>query len=205
MGQHRHRFQEPPPAPKPKPSPAPSALTPDAASTVATSPGLIQAVTVACEADHGPRRPHPWGLTTIPADHPVVSIKVPPLPALIEIPLVLHRVGTRSGNTENQMITYINLDPESDFAPPAWQSGVGTVIAARKDKRPLLPHHVEGVWMYCDRIMDLFGDGQAPPRMYNRASFERWWKGYVEEQKTFRGGKGGEKDPEDWRAMKVAL
>lgn len=38
--------------------------------------------------------------------------------------------------------------------------------------------------------------------MYNWASFERWWRGYVEEQKTFRGGKGGEQDSEDWRAVR---
>ena len=55
--------------------------------------------------------------------------------------------------------------------------------------------------MYCDWVMDLTGDGEAPRRMYNRASFEGWWRGYIEEQKTLRAGKGGESDPEDWHAV----
>ncbi len=37
--------------------------------------------------------------------------------------------------------------------------------------------------MYCDRILDLFGEGRgAPTRLYNRQAFEKWWKGYCAEQ-----------------------
>ena len=130
---------------------------------------------------------------------------MPPVPALIEVPLVLHCVGTRSANQsdlDNQIATHLNIDADSGFAPPAWQSHVGTIVVARKDRKPLLPQHLEGVWMYCDYILDLFGDGAVPRRLYNRQAFEKWWKGYCEEQKQFRSGKGGEEDLDDWQAVR---
>jgi hypothetical protein len=76
-------------------------------------------------------------------------------------------------------------------------------VVTRKDEKPLLPHHLEGVWMYCDYILDLFGEGEgAPTHLYNRQAFEEWWKDYYEEQKEFRPGTGGENDPDDWRAVR---
>lgn len=148
----------------------------------------------------------PWSTTTIPVDHAIFSQSVPPIPRLIEVPLVFYRVGTRSANRadlDNQIATYINIDAASGFAPPEWQSFVGTVIVARKDKKPLLPHHLEGVWMYCDYILDIFGEGEgAPTQLYNRRAFEEWWGSYCEEQKQYRHGTGGEEDSDDWRSVK---
>ena len=200
----------PPPQPLPSTSKAkqspPSAVpqSVDSASAATDSASeSIQAVMVPCEIEK--RKLPPWFATTIPADHPVFSQPVAPVPALIEIPLVLHRVGTRSTNRadlDNQIATYLNINPESGFAPSEWQSHVGTVIVARKDKKPFLPKHLEGVWMYCDRILDLFGDGDIPRRLYNRQAFQKWWKGYCEEQKSFRSGDGGEEDMDDWREVK---
>ncbi|KAM0321852.1 hypothetical protein ACHAQA_009857 [Verticillium albo-atrum] len=137
----------------------------------------------------------------ISEDHPVFSNPVPDIPRLIEVPLVIHQVGTESMNRahlDNQIATYLNINSGSGFAPPVWQSYVGTVVVARKDKRPLLPHHLEGVWMYCDHILDIFGEGEGAPRsLYNRPAFQSWWARYCEEQKEIRPGKGGEKDPDD--------
>jgi hypothetical protein len=131
---------------------------------------------------------------------------VPDIPRLIELPLVIHRVGTVAPDRaylDNQIATYLNIDAETGFAAMRWQSHVGTVIVARQDKKPLLVHHLEGVWMFCDHILDLFGDGDGPPRrLYNRAAFERWWKGYCEEQKEYRTGSSGEKDMDDWRDVR---
>ena len=188
------------PETSPQQTPAPKANPPGTHS----ASGSIQAVVVRCEVEK--RKSPPWSATTIPADHPVFSQPVPPVPGLIEVPLVLHRVGTRSANRadlDNQIASYLNIDADSGFAPPAWQTRVGTVVVARKDRKPLLPQHLEGVWMYCDRILDLFGEGEgAPRRLYNRQAFEKWWEGYCKEQKQFRFGKGGEEDPDDWRAVR---
>ena len=195
-----------PPAPKPHPPPAPIASQSSASVPTATpsSSGSIQAVIIPCKADK--HKSLPWSATTIPADHPVFSQSVPPIPALIEVPLVLHRVGTRSANQadlDNQIATYLNIDADSGFAPPVWQSHVGTIIVARKDKKPLLPQHLEGVWMFCDRILDLFGAGNgAPRRLYNRQAFETWWKGYCEEQKQIMSGMGRQEDLDAWQAVR---
>ncbi|XP_044718877.1 putative ectomycorrhiza-upregulated zf-mynd domain-containing protein [Hirsutella rhossiliensis] len=112
-----------------------------------------------------------------------LSDSVPSVPGLIEVPLVLDRTGTQSVNEadlDNQIATYLNIDANSGFAPPDWQSQVGTVVVARKDRKPFYPQHLEGVWMFCDHILDLFGEGDGPPRwLYSRQAFEEWWDVYV--------------------------
>ncbi|KAH7110213.1 hypothetical protein B0J13DRAFT_516668 [Dactylonectria estremocensis] len=194
--------------PAPKSIPPAAFASPLSSASVSTEThsgsGPIQAVIVLCEVEKG-RFPL-WSATTIPADHPVFSQPVPPVPGLIEVPLVLYRVGTRSANRadlDNQIATYLNIDAYSGFAPPEWQSLVGTTVVARKDRKPLLPQHLEGVWMYCDHILDLFGEGEgAPTSLYNRPAFEKWWVEYREEQKKVRPGNGGERDPDDWQAVR---
>ncbi len=182
------------PRPKAPPAPAPTANPPQASATASrtaapesTAAGSasepVQAVKIPCKAEG-----HWFSPTTIPADHPIFWNVVPPIPQLIDVPLVFHRVGTRSARREdldNQMATYLNIDAGSGLAPPSWQSHVGTVIVARKDRKPLLKQHVEGVWMYCDRILDLFGDGDGSPpaRLYNREAFKRWWDNYDKTEK----------------------
>ncbi|RAH78664.1 hypothetical protein BO86DRAFT_458359 [Aspergillus japonicus CBS 114.51] len=93
---------------------------------------------------------------------------VPPVPALLDFPVVVHRVGTRDngefGCLDNQAITYLHIDPISEMAPPAWQAGrIGTVMVARKDRKDLSPEHYEAVWMYIDYMLDFFGNGGPPP------------------------------------------
>ncbi|OAQ58944.1 hypothetical protein VFPPC_14975 [Pochonia chlamydosporia 170] len=91
------------------PAPASAAVTTSTA-TIST-PGSIQAVIVRCDVER--IRFAPWSVTTIQADHPVFSNSMPPVPRLIELPLVFHRVGTLStkrADLDNQMITYLNID-----------------------------------------------------------------------------------------------
>ncbi|KAH7114751.1 hypothetical protein B0J13DRAFT_460077, partial [Dactylonectria estremocensis] len=114
-----------------------------------SAPGPIQAPIVRCDVEK--IEFPPWSATTIPTDHPVFSQDVPPVPGLIEVPLVLHRVGTRSANRadlDNQIATYLNINPVSGFPPPVWQSHVGTDVVARKDRKPLLPHCTGEVQYY---------------------------------------------------------
>ena len=155
----------------------------------------IQAVTIWCNLERRVKRER-WSATTIPADHPVFSKQVMPVPALIEVPLVVYRLGTSSDNVadlDNQAATYLNIDPDSGFAPPAWQQCVGTVIVARKDRKPLLVHHLEVVWDYCDHILDYFGDGNgAPKKLYNRQAFQRYWEKYCGNQKLGSTKEGAE-------------
>ncbi|KAH7026714.1 uncharacterized protein B0I36DRAFT_331184 [Microdochium trichocladiopsis] len=174
-------------------------------STTASSSSDAQAVILCCKKDQVSAPP--WSATTIPTTHPVFDNPVPPVPDTIKIPLVFHRLGTvsnRQVDLDNQIATYINIDGGIGFAPPEWQSHVGSVIVARQDRKALLPHHLEGVWMYCDHILDLFGErgGQALRELYSKQAFAKWWDGYCEEQKGFRLGTGGEKDPDEWSAVR---
>ncbi|PYI18979.1 hypothetical protein BO99DRAFT_334141, partial [Aspergillus violaceofuscus CBS 115571] len=124
----------------------------------------IKAVIVRCQGDKG----LPWSATTMPTDHPIFDNAVPPVPALLDSPVAVHRVGTRDngefGCLDNQAITYLHIDPISGMAPPAWQAGrIGTVIVARKDRKDLSPKHHEAIWMYIDYMLDFFGNGGPPP------------------------------------------
>ncbi|KAK4108570.1 hypothetical protein N656DRAFT_784078 [Canariomyces notabilis] len=45
----------------------------------------------------------------------------------------MHKLGTkpinRPSDLDNQIATYLNIDPESGFAPMEWQAGrIGTVV-----------------------------------------------------------------------------
>ena len=145
----------------------------------------IQAVTIWCDLEMRVKRER-WSATTVPADHPVFSKHVLPVPALIEVPLVVYRLGTWSENVaelDNQAATYLNIDPDSGFAPPEWQECVGTVVVAHKDRKPLLLQHLEVVWDYCNYILDCFGDGEgAPTKLYNRQAFQKYWEDYCVKQ-----------------------
>ncbi|KAL1865345.1 hypothetical protein Daus18300_007235 [Diaporthe australafricana] len=186
------------PAKAPKPQAVQQPRTPPTqASTFATDkqPGSapttderIKAVIVRCNGHNSPGGK--WSAKYITGAHPIFEQQTEceaPLPAIPGIPLAFRHLPSSQFNTspsglDNQIITYLNIELESGFAPIAWQSEVGTVLVARLDKKPLLPQHLEGVWMYCDHILDLFGDGEGVPRkLYNRPAFEKWWASYVEE------------------------
>lgn len=193
------------PVPAPKPQAAqkapaqPSQATPpvtDKPADGAASAGTdtIKAVTVRCSGDTtGPK----WSATTITSADPIFDQQPgseAPLPAALGIPLIFRRLpsaqfGTaRPDGLDNQIATYLNIELASGFAPAAWQSGVGTVLVARRDRKPLLEQHLEGLWMYCDRVLDIFGDGGGAPRhLYNRPAFEKWWARYAEEARGYRG------------------
>ncbi|KJZ69112.1 hypothetical protein HIM_11502 [Hirsutella minnesotensis 3608] len=123
---------------EPEPSAAKSAPPPvNASPPLDTSAsqsdaGKVEAVVVRCEVEKR-RVPH-WSAVTIPEDHAIFLQPVSPIPALIEVPLVLPRVGTDSVNRadlDNQIATYLNIDANSGFAPPVWESHVGTILNVR--------------------------------------------------------------------------
>ncbi|KAI3393576.1 hypothetical protein diail_3925 [Diaporthe ilicicola] len=174
------------------PTPPTQASTSATAKPSDSAPAVnenIKAVIVRCDGDTtGPK----WSATTIPNTHPIFEQQTEseaPLPALLGIPLVFRpmpssQFDTNVSGLDNQIITYLNIDLVSGFAPAAWQPPVGTVLVARLDKKPFLWHHLEGIWMYCDHVLDHFADGDgAPGHLYNRPAFEKWWASYVEEMR----------------------
>jgi len=80
---------------------------------------------------------------------------------------------------DNQSVTYLMIDPESGFAPARWQCGVGQVTVARQDKTPLAKLDLEKIWMFCDRIIGYFGNGDGPPRQdYNPVAYAKFVRKY---------------------------
>ncbi|KAJ0117203.1 hypothetical protein HZ326_31918, partial [Fusarium oxysporum f. sp. albedinis] len=94
-------------------TPPPAALQSGAPATAdpvtGSTPGSVQAITVRCDGERA--RFTPWSVTSVKADHPIFSNFVPPIPRLIEVPLVFHRVGSQSADRadlDNQVITYLH-------------------------------------------------------------------------------------------------
>ncbi|OJZ83195.1 hypothetical protein ASPFODRAFT_210026 [Aspergillus luchuensis CBS 106.47] len=50
------------------------------------------------------------------------------------------------------------------------------------DKKDLTREHYEVICMYCDMILDFFGEGEAPTRLYNRQAFEKWFASYKRQE-----------------------
>ncbi|KFA68155.1 hypothetical protein S40285_10673 [Stachybotrys chlorohalonatus IBT 40285] len=176
-------------------------------STTPNSSRTVQAVIIRCGIDQHTSGLSQWSSITIPADHPVFWQPVPPLAQRLNIPIAIHREGTKSPNRadlDNQIATYLAIDPESGFAPLSWQSGVGTVIVARKDRKPFLLQHLEVRFDYTANILDRFGDGDGPPlSMYNWQAFDRWWKRSATENKEDQFEEGTSQEPDnDWVDVK---
>lgn len=50
----------------------------------------------------------------------------------------------------------------------------------RADQQPLTKVDLEKIWMYCDRILDRFGDDPRPPLfLYKPEEFEDFCEDYV--------------------------
>ncbi|KAG2496162.1 hypothetical protein HYH03_005764 [Edaphochlamys debaryana] len=104
--------------------------------------------------------------TSVPETHPVFSQgAVSPVAALVGLPLRVHRTDTRlslriprSATYDNQRATFMMIAPRTGFAGPEWQQGVGSVILARGDRRPLPPQHAEAFLDFCSRLLDMFGN-----------------------------------------------
>ncbi|KAJ5362382.1 hypothetical protein N7541_003226 [Penicillium brevicompactum] len=139
----------------------------------------IKAVTVLCVGTAGPR----ISPTTILSSHPIFTADVPPIPALLDFPVVVHRLGTPDGGgmnyLDNPFIKFLHISPEDGTVPPQWQTGIGSAIVARKDKKDLPTAHFEAIIMYCDQIWTDFHDGYGPPEeLFTRNSFVRWYESY---------------------------
>ena len=147
-----------------------------------------------------------WSSTTIPAHHPVSGNH----PASRLSPKDPHRHTPRGHEvhrmcgSHNQTLTYLNIELQSRYAPMPWQSGIGSVIVARKDRKPFLPQHLEGLFEYASGILDRFGDGDGPPlELYNWQAFERWWKNHAATRREGQAKPGQVRDPDDdWTAVK---
>ncbi|VDB92628.1 unnamed protein product [Peniophora sp. CBMAI 1063] len=133
---------------------------------------------------------HPENVTIAP-DHPVwTKGTVSPISQLIDFPILIHRDepehGLNVANIESrdiQSITYLMIKPEIGFADMRWQKNVGTCTVVRADQKHLTHVALEMIWMYCDKILNVFGEAgpPAPYKMYNSQAFHAFCQQYKEE------------------------
>ncbi|KAF2656369.1 hypothetical protein K491DRAFT_678130 [Lophiostoma macrostomum CBS 122681] len=190
--------------------------------------GAVKLVRLNCDGDvQIEKRPKCEGLT-VPAGHPIfynpLVNSISPLSELIKLPLIAiglpgscdyWSMVEKEGDDhvenleENQAATFLLLscDPEDkdSFIGDAWsrmaigfKAEGGTVLVARKDKKPLLPDHLLALTDYCQRhLADIYWkniadnpDGEYDPKKIlqeiTREQFEKhWhvWKGKQEDKK----------------------
>jgi len=78
--------------------------------------------------------------------------------------------------TDNQHATWLNIDPESGFAPREWQGGIGSVVVANADGTSLNSNTLSAIGNYVSGILDAFGNGEVPRRKYNRRTLDQFLK-----------------------------
>lgn len=152
-------------------------------STSSQSVSTIPGVRLPCKSEDS------GSLTAveIPSNHIIFQSHVLPVPSLLEIPLVIHRVGTHSedeADLDCQIATYLNIHPVSGFAPEQWLSRVGTCVVARKDGKPLKVEQLDMVWTFIDEVLDKYG-GEGPERArqeWNKKAFQLFEKEYVKKK-----------------------
>ena len=94
----------------------------------------------------------------------------------------------RGRQTDNQHATWLNMDPESGFAPPEWQGGIGSVVVANADGTSLDSNTLGAIVDYVSEILDAFGDGEVPRRKYNRRMLDQFLEQHLEIQNNFKAG-----------------
>ncbi|GFR39994.1 hypothetical protein Agub_g528 [Astrephomene gubernaculifera] len=196
----------------PQPTRASSTSTPTSSSPSKAAPSTAPAAAAAATPKLPPRqqppRQQPAGIpctygpsrgdpkctfftaTTVPPDHRVFTQgALSPIAMLVGLPLRIWRLDPRPSlsipripEMDNQRVTYLMIDPFSGFAPPEWQQGIGSVILARQDRKPLPPGHVEAFWMFIDRLLGLFSEGDPvePAEEMTPARWREFYEQYRE-------------------------
>jgi hypothetical protein len=82
----------------------------------------------------------------------------------------------RSPATDNQHATWLNINPNTGFAPDIWQHSIGNVIVANLDRSPLAGSRLAAITDYVSDILDEFGNGgpeSVRRKYYSRQHRER--------------------------------
>jgi hypothetical protein len=156
----------------------------------------VQAVRIFCKGEGGILEK-----TTIPSDHTLFNERVSPLSAAITLPIHVYREGPLENAKihperalyDNAPATKLMIELEDGLAPPDWQCGVGTVLVARKDKKPLSVEHMEALMDFVEELLWNYPDDINQDSDITRNAFEKHFQ-------SFKWGcvKDGEAD---WREV----
>ena len=116
---------------------------------------------------------------TLPSTDPIFTSEPIPVTVRIGYPLVIKRTHSnlrRSPDTDNQHATWLNINPNTGWAPDIWQHSIGNVIVANPDRSPLASGTLAAITDYVSDILDVFGE-EGPEsvrrRYYGRRHRER--------------------------------
>jgi len=128
--------------------------------------------------------------TTLPSTHDIFNTRALPITLKFDYPLVMSRVVENlpiGSATDNQHATWLNIDPQTGFAPPHWQGGIGNVIVANSDGTPLNTETLSAIVDYVSGILDAFGDTGGPPRRnYNRVLLDTYIRRHLDDQANYQ-------------------
>lgn len=96
-----------------------------------------------------------------------------PISVRLGFPLRIARVLPRSKLTDrahydNQWVTWMMIDSNSGFAPPKWQSNIGSVVVWRQNGLPISADDMCLLNDFLSRLLDLYPelDGEVDPDRY---------------------------------------
>ena len=142
----------------------PAGLSPPAPSTTRAQDGKVQCVKMACKGDTT-YPPGPFSSVTLPADSPIFSSgELSAISSRVGQPMLLYRIppskalASQRINLDNIFATFMMLeaDPRRSgfgWAPPKYQSHIGSVIVARQDFAPLTVVDLECMADFCQTYM----------------------------------------------------
>ena len=100
---------------------------------------------------------------------------------------------THRDDRYQQQVGTVRMGSELDSVPLLIALPTLQVVVMRADYKPLTKEQIETIWMYHDRVLDLFGDGAEPAHAFmNKQKFRLFCERYKEEciqngKKEFEG------------------
>jgi hypothetical protein len=150
-------------------------------------PASSEPQSIPCVKIHSPQTR--YENITVPSTHPIFTSKALPVTVKFGYPLVMARLVEnlpQGPQTDNQHATWLNIDPESGFAPSQWQGGIGSVVVANADGTPLDSDTLGAIVDYVSGILDAFGNGEVPRRKYNRRTLDQFLAQHLEMQSNYK-------------------
>ncbi|TEB28780.1 hypothetical protein FA13DRAFT_1735305 [Coprinellus micaceus] len=153
-------------------------------------PEVVKGIVIPCDGDKRTQGPAIFRAVDVPRSHPVHREgHSTPVPKKVGIPLLVYKHPRPSDKIyeraplDNQITTYLMIEPFNGLAPLQWQQDIGTVTVIRADHKPLTTQEIETVWMYIDQILDTFGDSDSQARaQMTKPKFRQFCERYKEQE-----------------------
>ncbi|KAA1471149.1 hypothetical protein DENSPDRAFT_837077 [Dentipellis sp. KUC8613] len=153
----------------------------------------VEGVIIACNDERASRGI--FSSVQVPPSHQIHQQGIlAPLTALVGVPILVWRhieqdpfTIERSSGLDNQIVTYLMIQPHNGLADMMWQLNVGTVTVVRQDRKPLTLEAIEALWQFCSSIISDSDGLQVPTERMTPEGFGEFCQKY--KQRMIRDGK----------------